>query len=102
MRFCICISAHYQVLINFATTYLTVSTDRAQHRRVGVAGGACAAKGADEQRAWPASFVPRQNIKAGHSRASTSCEVSFVLIRFAEKINQNVRVAQGMTVFLFN
>jgi len=59
-------------------------------------------KGADEQGAWPASFVPRQNIKAGHSRASTSCEVSFVLIRFAEKINQNVRVAQGMTVFLFN
>jgi len=36
-------------------------------------------KGADEQWAWPASFAPRQKIKAGHSRASTSCEVSFVL-----------------------
>jgi hypothetical protein len=26
------------------TTLITVSTDRAQHRRMGVAGGACAAK----------------------------------------------------------
>ena len=35
---------HCQVLIKFATTHIPVSTDRAQHRRVGVAGGACAAK----------------------------------------------------------
>jgi len=46
--------------------HITVSTDRAQHWRVGVAGGASAAKGADEQWAWPASFAPRQKIKAGH------------------------------------
>jgi hypothetical protein len=52
------ISTHDQVLMNFATMLITVSTTRARARRVGVAGEPGEEQGAHEQQGFGRPLIP--------------------------------------------
>lgn len=92
----ICISAHEEVLMNFATKHKTVSTERA---RAGVRGCGGSLRGTRRARTMGIGrppLSPRKKIWPAQCRASTSCEVSLEWVR--NERMENVRGTQGMTI----